>query len=101
MNAVARRLRFHKAIPGDLVNALDYYAEVSPELASRFRENVDSRLDEIMKHPPMFPFDIPPIRFAKIDRFPYLIFFVERSDIVSVIAIVHGASDPNKWRSRE
>ena len=47
------------------------------------------------KHPEMFPADIPPIRFAKIERFPYLIFFVEKSDFVSVIAIVHGASDPS------
>ena len=100
-NAVARRLRFHKAIPDDLVNALDYYEGVSPRLANRFRENVNRRLDEIAKHPEMFPVDIPPLRFAKIDRFPYLIFFVEKSDFVSVIAIAHGASDPSKWRSRE
>lgn len=30
MNAVARRLRFHSAIPDDLAHALDYYDEISP-----------------------------------------------------------------------
>ena len=98
--AAVHKLRFHSAIPDDLVNALDNYEEVSPKLANRFRECVDRRLDEIAKHPELFPVDVPPIRFAKIDRFPYLIFFAEKSDLVFVIAIVHGASDPSKWRSR-
>ena len=56
---MARKLRFHKAIPDDLVNALEFHEEVSPRLANRFRENVDRRFDEIAKHPKMFPVDIP------------------------------------------
>ena len=98
---MTHRLRFHSAIPNDLVGAIDYYEGISPELANRFRDNVDRRLDEIAKHPEMFPTDVPPIRFAKIDRFPYLIFFLTKPDFVLVMAIVHGASDPSKWRSRE
>ncbi len=97
---MARSLRFHPAIPDDLVKALDYYEEISPTLADSFREKVDRRLDEIAEHPELFPFDLPPIRFAKVDRFPYLIFFTAKAEFVAVIAIVHGASDPGKWRSR-
>ena len=81
---VAHRLRFHSAIPDDLVNALDYFEGVSHTLANRFRDSVDKRLDDI----------------AKIDRFPYLIFFAVKSGFALIIAIVYGASDPNKWRSR-
>ena len=97
---MARSLRFHRSIPDDLVGALDYYDEISPTLADSFREKVDRRLDEITEHPELFPFDLPPIRFAKVERFPYLIFFAANADFVTVIAIVHGASDPSKWRSR-
>ena len=100
MIVVAHRLRFHSAIPDDLVNALDYYEGVSHTLANRFRDSVDKRLDDIAKNPELFVFDAPPIRFAKIDRFPYLIFFTVQSGFAFIIAIVHGASDPNKWRSR-
>jgi plasmid stabilization system protein ParE len=83
------------------VNAIDYYEEISPTLANRFRENVNRRLDDIGERPESFPMDISPIRFAKINRFPYLVFFVAKSDFVSVIAIVHGSSEPSKWRNRE
>jgi hypothetical protein len=78
MNAMAHRLRFHSAVPVDLVVALDYYKDVSPKLANRFRDIVDKRLDEIAAHPELFPVDVSPIRFAKIDRFPYSIFSFRR-----------------------
>jgi len=98
---VALKLRFHSAIPGDLDSALEYYESVSAALANRFRESVNERLDQVAETPHSFPIDVPPIRFAKVDRFPYLIFFVPKPELVSVLAIVHGASDPSKWRSRE
>ena len=100
MNAVAHKLRFHHAIPDDLEEALDYYEKISPELANRLRGNIDRRLDDIVERPEWFPMDIPPIRFAKVSCFPYLIFFILKSDLVFVAAIVHGASEPEKWRSR-
>ncbi len=98
---MARRLVFNSSIPDDLAVALEYYEEISPALANRFRENTDRRLDDIAERPESFPVDIPPIRFAKIDRFPYLIFFVAKTDFVSVIAIVHASSEPRTWRDRE
>jgi len=101
MIAVAHRLRFHPSIPDDLANALDYYDGVSHMLSNRFRKSVDQRLDNIAQNPEIFPFDVSPIRFAKVGRFPYLIFFVVKPKFISIIAIVHGAADPNKWRSRE
>lgn len=97
---MAHKLRFHSAIPEDLVNALDYYDEISNALGNRFRDNVDRRLDDIATNPEMFPFDVPPVRFAKIDRFPYLIFFAVTTEVVRILAIVHGASNPEKWRTR-
>jgi len=97
---VAHKLRFHSAAPDDLLNALDYYDGISVALGNRFRENVDRRLDDIANNPEMFSFDISPVRFAKVDRFPYLIFFAVKSEFVRILAIVHGASDPDKWRTR-
>lgn len=35
------------------------------------------------------------------NRFPYLIFFVVKSNFVLILAIVHGSSDPEKWRTRD
>lgn len=97
---MAHRLVFNPSIPADLAAAIDHYERISPELADRFRESVNRRLDEIAERPEWFGIDVPPIRFAKIERFPYLVFFIVNPDFISVIAIVHGSSDPDKWRSR-
>jgi plasmid stabilization system protein ParE len=98
---VARRLIFNGAIPDDLAAAIDYYMEISPALADRFRAAVGQRLDDIAERPESFPLDIPPIRFAKIHRFPYLVLFVVKSTFVSVVAIVHGSTKPGRWRTRK
>lgn len=97
---MAHKLRFHSAIPDDLVNALDYYDRVSNTLGNRFRENIDRRLDDIVNNPEAFAFDVPPVQFAKIDRLPYLIFFAVKSEVARILAIVHGTSNPEKWRTR-
>jgi len=97
---VAYKLRFGSFVPDDLVNALNYYEAISPSLANRFRVRVNRRLDDLTIRPESFPQDIPPIRFAKIDRFPYLIFFTIKNKHVLVLGIVHGSSEPGKWRER-
>lgn len=97
---MARRLIFNRLIPDDLTAALDYYEEISPALADQFRAEVNRRLDDITERPESFPVDVSPIRFAKLHRFPYLAFFVVKSEFVSVIAIVHGSSEPDEWRNR-
>lgn len=98
---MVRKLRFHRSVPDDLVNALDYYEAVSQELANRFRNSVDRRLDQIAENPNLFPSDVDDVRFARLDRFPYIIFFRIESDHVRIVAILHGASHPDKWRLRD
>jgi plasmid stabilization system protein ParE len=97
---VAHRLIFDPEIPDDLATALDHYERVSPELANRFRQNVNRRLDDVAERPESYAFDVDPIRFAKVDRFPYLVFFVVNPNFVSILAVVHGSSEPDKWRCR-
>ena len=98
---MAHRLIFNAAAPDALVAAHDYYEEISPALANRFPAAVNQRLDDIAERPESFPVDTPPIRFAKIHRFPYVVFFVVKPEFVSVMAVLHGSSEPSAWRGRE
>lgn len=91
------RLIFGPNIPDDLVTALDYYEGIAEGLANRFRGQVNQRLDDIANRPQSFPFDVPPIRFARLERFPFLVFYVDKADFVSIVAILHGSSDPDGW----
>lgn len=97
---MARRLVFAPQVPDDLFAAVDYYERISATLANDFRQHVNDKLDDIAERPESFTRDIESVRFARVERFPYLIFFVADQDSVSIIAVLHGASDPARWRSR-
>lgn len=97
---MARRLIFAPQVPDDLVAAVDYYEQISAALANDFRRHINDKLDDIAERPESFPLDIESVRFARVDRFPYLIFFIADQESVSIIAVLHGASDPARWRER-
>ncbi len=97
---MGRRLIFDPAVPDDLSRATAYYDSIAPELADRFRTQMDRCWDRISENPESYPFDIAPIRFASVKRFPYLVFFVSHAEFVDIIAIAHGSSNPQRWRSR-
>ncbi len=98
---MVHKLVFSPQIPDDLRLALEHYESISLELANRFRSFVELRFDDIAERPESFPFDVPPIRFARIEKFPYIIFFMVKPQFVSVISVLHGSSAPNRWRDRE
>lgn len=97
---MADRLRFHRLVASDLREAIQWYDDISVGLGNRFRELVDTRFDEIAEHPERFPRAFGDVRFARIPRFPYLVLFREVSEVVFVLGVFHGASDPKKWRRR-
>ncbi|MDC0936985.1 type II toxin-antitoxin system RelE/ParE family toxin [Pirellulales bacterium] len=98
---MAGSLKLHPSIPDDLLDAMSYYDDISLEIGDRFREEVDGIFDLIAERPNSFPVDVPPVRFAKLRRFPYVVFFVPKSTFVSIMAVVHGSTDPATWRQRE
>jgi len=100
ISSVAHRLVFHPSIPDDLARAVSFYEDISPALGDRFRNNVKRSLADISERPESFPNDVGTLRFARVNRFPYLIFFAKRDTHVSVVAIVHGSVAPEKWRGR-
>jgi len=99
---MANRLRYHPLVADDISAAIDWYEGRSLGLGERFRSAVDARFDDIVAVPEMFPraFDDSDFRFARVPKFPYLVFFRVRAEIVSVLGVFHSASDPAKWRRR-
>ena len=94
-------LRFHPDVADDLEGAAAWYDEISVELGSRFRAAVDSRLDAVELRPESFGMVDPPLRAARVERFPYLIVFEHSSVATEVLGVFHSASDPKKWRRRK
>jgi plasmid stabilization system protein ParE len=59
----------------ELDEAIDWYAGRSPDTARRFIEAVETALDRICKQPERFPWRSSRFRYARVDKFPYIIAF--------------------------
>ena len=94
------RLRFHRLVPDDLVVAVRWYAGISPNLANRFRTEIDSTFNRISENPLMYAEDDDGLRYARVGIFPYLIQYRSEGSTTLIIGVYHASSDPGKWRDR-
>ena len=82
----------------DLAQAYKWYNENVPGLGSDFLAVVERALESIHDNPLRFPVIYRNVRRALVKRFPFGIFFVTEEERVVVLAVMHTARDPAKWR---
>ncbi len=74
-------------------------AEVDPATALRFIDAVEQAFTLIARQPGIgFPryaaeLDLPGLRARPVERFPYLIFYLEHEDHIDVLRILHARRD--------
>jgi hypothetical protein len=96
------KLRYTHWVEEDLLEVLSWYDGKSPRLGDKFREDVDRALDTIEASPERFAFahDALNVRYLKLRHFPYIVYYQMLDATPLLFAIVHGASDPQKWMGR-
>jgi toxin ParE1/3/4 len=94
------RLVLRRQAKDDLREAFSWYEERQPGLGDSFRAAVDSILSSIQEHPSMYPRVDHSIRRAATERFPFGVFYRIDGDTIRVIAILHNARNPERWRRR-
>jgi len=85
--------------------ARQYLNAESPNLGSRFVDEVEHALESIAARPLSFGSmeTLPsgqPFRRALLPSFPYAVVFELISDIPTVIAVAHCSREPNYWLGR-
>ena len=84
----------------DLRDAYAWYEERQRGLGAEFMEAVERKLAQIELNPSQFPAVRDVTRRAIVMRFPYGIFFVQRDELVAVLAVMHHARAPLRWQRR-
>ena len=98
---MAEPLRFEPLVVEDLVAATKWYDEISVELGNRFRAAIDERFDSVELNPESYGRARGAIRAAMVRGFPYVILFEHGDGVITVLSVVHAASDPTKWGHRK
>ena len=94
------RLLLRPAAVADLRDAYAWYEERQPGLGAEFIDAVERKLDQLELNPWQFPAVRDVTRRAVVMRFPYGIFYVPRDELVTVLAVMHYAREPLRWRRR-
>ena len=95
---MAHRLVFHPAIPDDLAEPLSPFMIKSSPRSATVSERCPAMLSQDLRTPRTVSDRCCSHPICAVERFPYLIFFVPRTESVSILAIAHGGSNPEKWR---
>ena len=89
---------------GDVDQAINYYLEQdAPAAAMGFVDALERAYVHIGKHPatgsPRYAhaLDIPGLRSWPLSKYPYLVFYVERTDHIDVWRVLHMQRDIPAW----
>ena len=89
------RVWFHPLVVSDLRRAIKHYDAISVELGNRFRRMVDAQFDRIESHPEIYARAFDDVRFAAIERFPYLVLFRIRHERIAVLGLFPAQAIPS------
>lgn len=89
----------------DVEDELIHYlvSEGSEQAALGFVAAIEQAYAHLAQHPSMgspryaYELDIPGLRSWPLDRYPYVIFYIEREDHVEIWRVLNGKRDIAKW----
>lgn len=91
---------FRPEAGSDLLDTRDWYERQEPGLGEAFANSIDETVDRIEAMPQMYAVVFRDVRRAKLRRFPYLVYYRVSSELLEVIAVLHGSRDPKLWQER-
>jgi mRNA-degrading endonuclease RelE of RelBE toxin-antitoxin system len=93
-------LELHDLAEEELWNAVDYYDEKRHRLGKELALELQDFMRTIREHPARFPIVKGGIRKCVLKRFPYVIIFEIKEEVVFVLAIFHSSRNPDVWEER-
>lgn len=100
----AKRIIPRERANRDVAEAVDHYrSEAGEKAALGFIDALEQAYRHIAGHPATgsqrhaHELDLPGLRFWPLKGYPYLVFFVERSDHIDVWRVLHGERDIPAW----
>jgi plasmid stabilization system protein ParE len=94
------RYVFHRDALAEYQEAAFYYAEIDPQLASRFVEAVEHSIELILEQPQRWRDVDDGIRRCLTRVFPYAILYSLENDYVLIVAVMHCSREPGYWKPR-
>ncbi len=94
-------VRFTEEAEKDLRHAATWFArEAGVDLANRFIDLVESRIQNLAENPELYAVVYRNYRQCVIRPFSYIVTYRIQSNTIEILAISHGSRNPNVWKER-
>ena len=94
MSFVVKKIR---SVDTDLVSAAEWYDRAQPGLGDAFLDEADIAITSLSENALLYSVRFDDVRCARLHRFhQYGVYYVIRENEVRVLAVHHGARDP-EW----
>ena len=94
------RYAIHPEADAEFAEAVAHYAAISPQLGRQFFQEIEQLIRAVCAQPQRFYRLYPPARRALSRKFPYSVVYVEQSDRVWIVAVMHAKRRPGYWKQR-
>ena len=89
-----KRAVFHPEASLEFLEAIKYHAAISIELGQRFDSEIQRLVGEVSRDPQRFLRIDPPVQRALSPEFPYSVVYLEQTDRVWIVAVMHAKRRP-------
>jgi toxin ParE1/3/4 len=97
-----KRVIIHTEAIREFDSAIAYYEAQKVGLGLDLLSEVEQTLGNIQQNPNLgTQHTIAGVRRYVLQRFPYLVFYVEFEEFIWIMAIAHGKRKPDYWKKRE
>ena len=95
-------VNFHPEAREEYLSAIAWYLTHSEPIARAYQREVQLAVDHIQSGPTRWPKFEGEVRWVRLKRFPYVVYFEPLStQVVQVLAVAHGSRAPGYWRNRQ
>lgn len=96
-----KNILFHELAGKELLDARDYYDEMTFGLGKSFIRELERTINIIKKNPLAYPVIKDNIRKALIIKFPYALLYRIEKENIYILAVMHQKRKPNYWVNRK
>lgn len=91
----------HREAEAELNAAIEYYEQQTRGLGLDFLAEVERGIDLIERYPEVWPHDAKTgHRKVVLRRFPFLLHYLQHSDVIWINAVAHAKRSPRYWLIR-
>lgn len=92
---------FHPAAVEELEHSVKFYEACRTGLGDDFLQEVRTVVARISDHPLIgAPYKDMNLRHLVLRRFPFVVFYLDQSDAIWIVAVAHGSRKPDYWSDR-